>query len=478
MSCHSDIYFWRQVLVALGDCLHSFGIGFMLSFSSVLNPAILSPNSTDIRVSAEDASWISASLGFAGTVGYCFIPFIFQSYGRKTVLIGLNISVVVGFLIFYFAKSATALFVGKFFQGIATCGVTITVIIMAEYSDPKRRGYFTTIKKCTVALGSLICHSLYFTWTWRQISLLACLPFCLSTIDILFWPESPDFLAMKGRYNECSESHSWLFGDSTKASKNLNDLISAQVRRKDKKKKNAMEIVMRILGKFVRKDFMMPFIIVTLLTVIIEASGRYYMMTYIIQIVLEITGDRTLAVYCSIGADIFTIIALLISTFVIRLMSRRNILFYFGYTTVALMYIISIIMFLKSRYSIGSDMPWLTPSVILLNTLVSYIGVTPTCFTIFGEIFPLEHKGTGTFATGIVFTSLYAVTLKYIPIIMEKLGVEGLFAIFATCLLISFIFLHFILIETKDKTLQEIEDEVKGNVTTETLLSQKPNEEI
>ncbi|XP_038219359.1 sugar transporter ERD6-like 9 [Zerene cesonia] len=207
---------------------------------------------------------------------------------------------------------------------------------MAEYSDPKRRGYFTTIKKCTVAMGSLVCHSLYLTWTWRHIGLLACVPFILSTIDILLWPESPAYLAMQGRYNECRKSHKWLFGDSSKANKDLNDLISAQIRRRAKKKKTAVEIVIRFL----------------------------------------------------------------------------------------------------------------------------------------------EHKGIATFATGIVFTSLYAVTIKYVPIMMEKLGIEGMFAIFASCLLVSFIFLHFILMETKDKTLQEIEDKIKGIPNREILLGQKINEEI
>ncbi|XP_045518648.1 uncharacterized protein LOC123710655 [Pieris brassicae] len=64
MRCFKDVYFWRQSLILIGDSVHSAGTGLMLSFSSVLNPALLS-NSTDIRATPEEVSWIY-KLGVGG----------------------------------------------------------------------------------------------------------------------------------------------------------------------------------------------------------------------------------------------------------------------------------------------------------------------------------------------------------------------------------------------------------------------------
>ncbi|XP_047519773.1 facilitated trehalose transporter Tret1-like [Pieris napi] len=461
MSCFKDVYFWRQSLILIGDSVHSAGTGLMLSFSSVLNPALLS-NSTDIRATPEEVSWISASLGFAGLVGLLVLPPFFQHFGRKTIHIALNCLLSIGFLCFFFSNSITGLFIGKFIQGIDMGGVTITIFIIAEYSHPKRRGYFMTIKKASVSVGSLLCHSLYFSWTWRQIALIAVVPYTISTVMILFWPESPAYLAMKGKYKECEKSHIWLFGNSQKSIKDLDELLTAQMERRNKRPKTPMEMVKRILGKFARKDFMKPTLIVALLTLMVDASGRYYMILYIIQIVVEITGDTSTAVYCSIAADIFTMIALIFQGFVIKRISRRKILLYFGVTSTVLTYILSLIIYLQSNHKIGADLLWLTPSLIVFNSFMGFVGVIPTAFTVIGEIYPLEHKGTGSFAAGVLFTGLYAITVKFIPTIIDELGVEGMFAIFATCLLVCVIGLYFTLIETKDRTLQDIEDEIKG----------------
>ncbi|CAK1546773.1 unnamed protein product [Leptosia nina] len=452
----------QRSLVLIGDSIHSIGTGFMLSFSSVLNPALLSPNSTDIRATPEEVSWISASLGFAGMIGFLIIPPIFQYFGRRPVHIALNSLVALGFLILYFSKSTRDLFVGKFVQGIATCGVTITAIIIAEYSHPKRRGCFMTFKKASVSLGSLICHSLYFAWSWRSIALLSVLPYTISSIIILFWPESPAYLAMKGKYEECDRSHSWMFGDSGKTKRDLEELISAQMKRKNKDKKRPMEVIRRILGKFLRRDFMKPLLIVFLVTVIIEASGRFYMLIYIIQIVKEITGNTSIAVYCSMVSDLSTMVALAISGFVVKFMTRRNIIIYFGSATTVLMYLISLLLYLKTKSNFLIDWVWLTPALIVVHTFISYVGVIPTAFTIIAEIFPLEHKGIGSFSAGVLFIGGFTVTVKLIPSMINMAGVEGLFAFFATCILLSTIALYFVLIETKDKTLQQIEDEIKG----------------
>ncbi|CAK1546774.1 unnamed protein product [Leptosia nina] len=342
MSCVRDIYFWRQCLILIGECLHSVGSGFLLSFSSVLNPTLLSANTTDIRATPEQVSSLSASLGVSGMLGSIIIASSFQNIGRKIVHISLNFINTIGFLILYFSQNLTTLFIGKSVQGFTTCGVTMTVIIVAEYFDPRKRGYFMTIKKATISMGCFICHSLYLTCTWRQIALLAIIPYTLSTILILFWPESPAYLAMKGKFEKCTESHIWLFGNSETSKKYLKQLKQAQM---EKQKTNTEEE-----------------------------------------------------------------------------------------------------------------------------------GIIPAAYTVIGEVYPLEYRGLGSFISGMALLTSYTIIIKFIPLMIDRVGVEGMFAIFATCLLLCVIGLYFILIETKDKTLQEIENEMKGIKQTEQRLL-RSNEE-
>ncbi|XP_069362711.1 facilitated trehalose transporter Tret1-like isoform X1 [Maniola hyperantus] len=461
MDCFSDIYFWRQCVVLIASCLFALGAGFMLSFPSVLNPDILSPNGTGIHATPDQASWIAGSNGISGFVGFCMAPYIMQIYGRKSVNLGLNFLSGLGFLIFSLANNVASLYAARILQGAPMCGAHIATLALAEYSHPKRRGYFVSIKKSMVAIGSLMCHFLGMCWTWKQIAAFATIPYILAIIFTLMWRESPSFLALKGKYDECENSHRWLFGDSVKSKRVLEELISTQmeVRNRTKDKEN----LWAVLRKLLKKEFMKPLLIVCLLIMIIDASGRYYLLAYTVQILTEVTNDKSIASYLTIGSDILTLAALIISCFVIRCCKRRTLLFTSGITCVILMCLTSLIAFLKSRYNIGESVYWwFIPLTILSNIFVVNVGIVPSSFAIMCEIFPLEYKGAGVCASGIVFTVLYSFVMKLTPLMMEKTGVEGTFGVYALHVAAGLFILYFILNETKDKTLQEIEKEIRG----------------
>ncbi|XP_032524923.2 facilitated trehalose transporter Tret1-like [Danaus plexippus] len=459
MALFGDRYMWRQYAILLTDFVCSISSGFLLAFPSVLNPAILSPNSTDIKATSAQASSIAGSQGLAGAAGLVLLPFCMNSIGRKSVHIVINFVMGFGFLIFSLATNILYLYAGRIIQGVILSGVYVTSIMVAEYSDPTRRGYFITIKKGSVALGSLTCHLMGIYCTWRQCAIFAIFPNLLAIIMTLYWPESPSYLAMKGRYKECEKSHKWLFGENSEQMKNLEDIIAAQRERRSREKnKNPLRTT---ITKMFKKDYVIPFVVVSLLTIIIDCSGRYYMNAYIGQILTEMIDKKSVANYFALGSDTLGIIALICSCFIIKMFGRRQNLFGFGAVCVMLMYLISILTYLKSNYP-QIVFGLLPPIVILVNVFIVNVGIIPTCFTIVGEIFPLEHKSSGIFTTGIVFNLFYAAVLKFTPLMIEYGGIQVTFAVFATINLICFLILYFILIETKDKTLQEIENELKG----------------
>ncbi|XP_072946144.1 facilitated trehalose transporter Tret1-like [Epargyreus clarus] len=451
--------------------MQCFAVGFMLSFPGILNQAILSPNATDLRATLDQASWIAASQGITGMIGFFIMPAVMQMFGRKTVHYVINLVVLIGFIIYFFATNIACLFAARLSQGLSISGVYITLVILAEYSSPKRRGYFISIKKTAVALGSLICHSFIVICTWRQIALLGAFMSTLAIIATIPWPESPAYLAMMVKFEECDKSYTWLNGNSLETRKELEDLITAQTERRMKKVDGY--VWTRVWRKITRKDFLKPFLITTLLTIVIESCGRYYNIAYIVQIMTDVMKDKSVAVYCSMGSDILTIIALLSSSFVITNFKRRTILFSCGLVSVVLMLLVSLTMFLKNNNYLKGPLLFLPMCCILVNSFISNIGIMPICFTVSGEIFPIEHRGVGTCATGIVFTIFCSVVLKCTPILIDKTGVEGTYAIYGLCLFISLISLNLIMNETKDKSLQEIEDEIKGVKRNNELFVEK-----
>ncbi|XP_028160651.1 facilitated trehalose transporter Tret1-like [Ostrinia furnacalis] len=457
MARSDHIYFLRQAFVTFTVCVQSVGIGIMLGFPAILNPAIVDPDS-DIKASSSDASWLASILGMAGVIGFFVLSPLLQTAGRKWTNILKNLIMGIGWIIFYYATSLPALYAARFIQGVSMGGIYINVILIGEYSDPDRRGYYTAFQKASLSAGTLFCHAMALSFTWRDVAAIAIIPPMLASILTCFWPESPFFLAMRGRFDECEKSFHWLNG--TKRNQELKDLISSQ-RTRIEQEKYDQRTIRKWLHLLSRRDFRRALLIVAILTVAIDLSGRNFLKAYIVQIMTSLTGSKTTGVYFSILSDSLVIIALLLSSLVIKFCPRRRLLFTFGPLTVLTLIVISLVLFLKNTYDFNISL-WVGPCLILFVNIVVHMGVSPVGFVIFGEIFPLDLKGFGSFFSGIVFTASYGTILKLTPVLMESLGVEGAYFIYGCSLAVCLVLLFFILPETKDKTLSEIESRLKG----------------
>nr|XP_049705650.1 facilitated trehalose transporter Tret1 [Helicoverpa armigera] len=321
--CGGDLYFWRQAFILTTGLFYSASVGIMLANPSVLSPALVSSNGTDIKASSEQASWIAASNGFAGMFGFFILSPILQTFGRKVVHISCNLLLLIGWMIFPLANSIPLLYAARIVQGLAIGGIYINSMIICEYVDYKRRGYFLTLKKVSIAVGTLICHSMSLYWNWRQIATFGIIPPSIAVILTFFWPESPSFLAMKGRFEECEESFIWLNGRS-----NLKELHHLQLTQMETVKHGHSEKHYKFLF---RKEFIKPL-----------------------------------------------------------------------------------------------------------------------------------YKGIGSCISGVVFTLLYTLTLKLTPLLIDSIGVGGTYGVYGFSVCGCLVLLYFVVPETKDKTLQQIEDGIKG----------------
>lgn len=362
----------------------------------------------------------------------------------------------------YFSKSITMLLIAKSIQGFNIAGIFVIAFTISEFTHRKRRGVFLTIKKTALSFGSLLCHFLALSYNWRQIAEIAIIPHVLTILIILFCPESPSFYALKGQYSDCKKSFEWYYGDSEESQREMKLLILTQMERRNVSQLQKNDTKM-LVKKLFKRDFIIPFIIATLATIAVDFSGRYFLLGYVTQIMIDLTGDKYIAIYCSIIADCLIILALCISTLVIKIFKRRTILFKFGAVSITLMYSVCLSEALKESLLVK----WLTPFLILLHSFVSTVGLIPVAFTISMEIFPLDHRAIGSLTTGVTFTLFYAITMKIVPLLMVKIGIGGTYFIFSICVTFCLIVLFYILPETKDKSLQDIEDGIKGVTRSE-----------
>lgn len=115
------------------------------------------------------------------------------------------------------------------------------------------------------------------------------------------------------------------------------------------------------------------------------------------------------------------------------------------------------------KYPVAEQYSWLPAVLILTYVFTSTLGLLTIPFVMNAEIFPQKYRG---FGSGIVIAATYSicfVCVKLYPWMVSDLGSFNVCLFYGTCSLLSIFYVHFILPETKGKTLADIENMFKSH---------------
>lgn len=111
--------------------------------------------------------------------------------------------------------------------------------------------------------------------------------------------------------------------------------------------------------------------------------------------------------------------------------------------------------------SYGKHLPfssWITTGFLLVFIITSTFGFLTIPFTMLPEMFPQRVRGlTAGITVSIAYFMSFLVTKLY-PTMLSWMGNGGVFLFYGVISMLGTVFVHFILPETKGKTLQEIEN--------------------
>lgn len=352
-------------------------------------------------------------------------------------------------------------------------------VLIGEYSSPNNRGAFLTTISLTIATGVLVVHTMgsYLTW---QITALVCA--CIAFVDLLiviYSPESPSWLADQGRYDDCRRVFRWLRGDTEE--EELKRMIEASmIVREGKADANLSETfskkIKRNLAYFSvtmrKREFYKPIFIMMHIYTLGQWSGANILAAYTMDIFHHVIGGDINIALLVITLDAQRIFSNAMAVYVIKKINRRTMLFSTVGINLFAFLSIAAYTYAKSQGILPFDHPMIGVVLIHIHMFTIATGTVPLPFIIAGELFPLEYRSlAGGISVLFLSTNLF-ITVKTVPLFFNTLGIYGAYCIYAVvvgyCLVVAFFFLP----ETKDRTLQDIEDEFRGRpLTLEELKS-------
>lgn len=382
-------------------------------------------------------------------------------WGRKLAYLLAVTPGIIGWLMIYLAEDLAVLFIGRVLTGITT-GATVTagLVVLGEFTNPKHRGMFLNLKTASFYLGNTFVHILDMYTDWRTNAIVVVIPHVAAFLIACTWPESPAWYAAKKKFDKCERDFYWLRGTSEQSVREVKHLIEAQ---KSQPPLSLTELsvpnkIVEFFKKFSKKEFIKPLIVASFACFLVEATGRHFFPAYALQIMDDIVNTKTEPYYFTLFIDLINVASGTISTILITIWKRRTLLFSTGLASLIVSAFMCTYLLLVSCNVLSKDWNWVIISLVIMYFSLVNLGCAPIAMALHGEIFPLAYRETAQFILGLLSSICVMGLLKIIPHLLLAVEVYGTFIIFGIISGVCLLVLYFLLPETKDRTLQEIDD--------------------
>lgn len=150
-----------------------------------------------------------------------------MQFGRKRVLAVMSLPFSMFWVLTVFAKSVQTMFITAFFAGFCVSIIAmVTQVYVSEIASPDIRGFLSAIQKVAGHVGFLISFSLGAYLDWRQLAMLVAVAPIMLFVTVIYIPETPSYLVLKGKDDEAYRALQFLRGPNSSVSLELETIRS------------------------------------------------------------------------------------------------------------------------------------------------------------------------------------------------------------------------------------------------------------
>ncbi|XP_075973055.1 facilitated trehalose transporter Tret1-like [Anticarsia gemmatalis] len=446
-----------QYFVSFAVSLAAVTSGVLLAWITPVMPKFLN-NETAINITKEEISWM-ASIGFPGFVGGSLMSrYMTDNVGRRATILGSAVPILIGTVIILNTTKVWLLYVTHFLWGVAGAIVgNVSTMYLAEISDKEIRGTLLAANRYLFSFGNFLVMCIgpfisYDTLNWIVLAL----PICYFIV-CCFVPESPYYLLKEAKVDAARQALIKLGGSSDE--NELEERLTGMKSDVYKEMLRSGSLKELFTGKQYRKALVM----VIGLKLAAVMTGSIAISQYLGVIIQECKMDIEMSTALIAFGAIKLLSGVLLSVIVDKI-GRRPLLFY-SFIGSAITLGISAYFFTRPtffRYS--SYVPFVG---IIIFTVLSTVGYNSLGSILLAEIFPMNVKLVATTLINVLGGFLNFFTVKGYQQMKDILGLSGTFWFYAASAFLGALFTHFMAIETKGKSLREIQIELQGDIYDE-----------
>lgn len=430
------IYFFG----ALGGLLFGYDTG-------VISGAILFI-SKQLTLTKWQEGWVVSAVLVGAILGAAVIGPMSDRFGRKKLLLLSSIIFLVDAVWSGLAPDFAHLVASRIVLGLAVGGASSLIpTYLSEMAPADKRGGVASLFQMMIMTGILVAYiSNYllqdFTFGWRIMLALAALPALALFFGGLVLPESPRYLVRQGD-NEAARKVLAMFSKDEK-------MVEAELGDIELQATAQTGGLSDLFGPLSR-----PVLIMAMgLAIFQQTMGCNTVLYYAPTIFTDIGFGVSAALMAHIGIGIFNVIVTWVAVMIMDKIDRKKMLIYGARGMGISLILMSVGMQLSGTGKFGSYL-----AAIALTIYIAFFSATwgPVMWVMIGESFPLNIRGLGnSFGAVVNWTANTIVSLTFPPL-LSAFGTGNLFYLYAVMCFISIWFVHKFTIETRGRSLEQIE---------------------
>ena len=443
----------RLDLVAI---VATFG-GLLFGYDTGVINGALEPMKADLGLTPVTEGVVTSSLLVGAALGAIIGGRINDKLGRKKTLTTLAVLFFVGTLAGVFAPTLEVMIPSRILLGLAVGAASVaSPVYLAELAPTERRGSIAGRNELSIVIGAALAFAINAiignVWgeqpgVWRWMLAIAAVPAVALFVGMMQMPESPRWLISKNRHDEA-----------------LAVLMQVRDERRARAEMAEVEFLheeeeQAHMGGW--KDLKIGwvrrlFIAGIGVAIAQQCTGINSIMYYGTQVLTVAGFSASAALIANVANGVLAVIGSTICLFFLmdRVPRRKLIIGGFIATTTAHALIV------LSAFLLPEG---LLKAFVILFFMVTFVffmqlALNIPVWVIISEMFPLRLRGLGMGVCVLCLLVANAVIAFLFPIVVQAIGIQGAFGVFVVLGLLAIAFLKVFLPETKDRSLEELEE--------------------
>jgi sugar porter (SP) family MFS transporter len=370
-------------------------------------------------------------------------------FGRRTLLILTAFIFAAGAILCAAAMSPAILIVGRIIVGFGIgLSSSAVPVYISEVSPADARGWTVSLFQLAITLGILLAYIVDYAFAsiqgWRWMFGLAVVPAAIFAFGMFFLPESPRWLAKRGRHDEARAILSRI-RDTDDVDSELQEIARSLDRAEEHGHWRDM------LSARIR-----PALIVGIGLAVFQQVTGINTVIYYAPIIVQSAGISSAsgAILTTAGIGIVNVLMTIVSMWLIDRIGRRPLLL----TGIAGMIVtLGVLGWAFHSASPTGALSWIAVISIMVYVASFAISLGPIFWLLISEIYPLKvRSSTEGVAATFNWGANLLVSLTFLTLLQE-IGATRTFWLYGFFAIGAWFFSYYLVPETKGRTLEEIE---------------------